>query len=386
MAIFGCCSRFIECSDNRACVHADDPYYLRCYYRKHLEAGRIFYGINCNTGKRANTIHETVSDVTLPVPESKGREPDTQENFDKSLFLHCLGRVFAIYARQKNLWSTAATPEQISSLEKAFDETGIPYKPEIDNLNECVIDRPTEEDPAPANSRVVFEVGGQEYHVLNYNSWLIKQAIAERIAKAFENHYINARVEIRGQRDTSNIYTYRTKPEQRPLATAETQKKILQGKDTKETKIHQEEKAALAAALVQTSIFEICTEQFLNESPDVCPEAPKTKSIESIEQKTLIDATPEALNTDLLDPSRQLIIADDKYCGAYTGEFIKLRRMQMDYRFVHIKIVDMLRPPRQDAVYNTSAIVHRDPYPIGSEQVFDIADVRLAFKLEASNV
>lgn len=45
---FGCCSSFVACSDARACLYPHDRFYNGCYYRKNLEAGRIFYGKNRN--------------------------------------------------------------------------------------------------------------------------------------------------------------------------------------------------------------------------------------------------------------------------------------------------------------------------------------------------
>lgn len=45
---FGCCSRFVECSDAKKCVHENKIYSMGCKYRKNLEAGRIFYGKNRN--------------------------------------------------------------------------------------------------------------------------------------------------------------------------------------------------------------------------------------------------------------------------------------------------------------------------------------------------
>ena len=45
---FGCCNDFIRCSDALECLHKDNPEYAGCYYRKNLEAGRIFYGVNKN--------------------------------------------------------------------------------------------------------------------------------------------------------------------------------------------------------------------------------------------------------------------------------------------------------------------------------------------------
>lgn len=40
---FGCCHRYKECSRAEKCLHPDLFYAKGCYYRKNLEAGRIFY-------------------------------------------------------------------------------------------------------------------------------------------------------------------------------------------------------------------------------------------------------------------------------------------------------------------------------------------------------
>lgn len=43
-----CCSRYLECSDAKTCVHPDKSFALGCGYRKILNTGRIFYGKNRN--------------------------------------------------------------------------------------------------------------------------------------------------------------------------------------------------------------------------------------------------------------------------------------------------------------------------------------------------
>ena len=48
---FGCCSRFIECSDAKKCVHTNKLYSKACIYRDSLDEGRIFYGKNKNIGR-----------------------------------------------------------------------------------------------------------------------------------------------------------------------------------------------------------------------------------------------------------------------------------------------------------------------------------------------
>ena len=46
--IFGCCSKYEQCSDARKCVHDYKLYAKGCQYRKNLENGLIFYGENKN--------------------------------------------------------------------------------------------------------------------------------------------------------------------------------------------------------------------------------------------------------------------------------------------------------------------------------------------------
>jgi hypothetical protein len=45
---FGCCHRFIECSDKRRCIHNDKLFARGCMYRENLNKGLIFYGKNKN--------------------------------------------------------------------------------------------------------------------------------------------------------------------------------------------------------------------------------------------------------------------------------------------------------------------------------------------------
>ena len=46
--IFGCCSRYVQCSDNKGCVHPDKRVARGCMYKSNLDKGRIFYGTNRN--------------------------------------------------------------------------------------------------------------------------------------------------------------------------------------------------------------------------------------------------------------------------------------------------------------------------------------------------
>ncbi len=43
---FGCCARYVECSDAKECTNPDKMMSFACAYKRNLEAGRIFYGKN----------------------------------------------------------------------------------------------------------------------------------------------------------------------------------------------------------------------------------------------------------------------------------------------------------------------------------------------------
>lgn len=45
---FGCCSHYIECSNNKKCIKENVRLRLSCQYKKNLDNGRIFYGENKN--------------------------------------------------------------------------------------------------------------------------------------------------------------------------------------------------------------------------------------------------------------------------------------------------------------------------------------------------
>ena len=45
--MFGCCSSYMECSNQKRCIK-DNDFSRNCYYRKNIEMGKIFYGKNRN--------------------------------------------------------------------------------------------------------------------------------------------------------------------------------------------------------------------------------------------------------------------------------------------------------------------------------------------------
>jgi len=45
---FGCCSRYVDCSDAKKCIHPEFVFSLSCHYRINLLDNKIFYGANRN--------------------------------------------------------------------------------------------------------------------------------------------------------------------------------------------------------------------------------------------------------------------------------------------------------------------------------------------------
>jgi hypothetical protein len=344
MESFGCCSSYLECSKAKKCIHDGDPLYTGCVYRANMAAGRIFYGAG----------------ETTKTPEAK------ESRTDSSIFLYCFNRLFAIYSRRKDLYSMDLTPEQFEKIELAFTEAHIPYRLEIEDISECIIDHPTESDPAPANSRVVFMVEGEDFHLLNYNSWLIKQAIAEKIAKALDNKYITASVELRGKyAKVSKVepVTYETKPVNRPVEPEKIQKEI------KAPEIQPEKKAEENPAYIQASIFNIVQDQLINEIPEVRIE--KQKIIK-------LPVQPIAKADTALIPKERLVIAEDEYWGTYRGEIVGFYYKALSKEImIKVRIIETIKYPRQDAIFNKDAVFNREPYPVNSVQNFEYCNIRI---------
>ena len=60
---FACCHRFVQCSDNRACLMPYDRTYNGCHYRRNLEKGLIFYGKNRNADEKGLFTEQGQTDL-----------------------------------------------------------------------------------------------------------------------------------------------------------------------------------------------------------------------------------------------------------------------------------------------------------------------------------
>lgn len=133
------------------------------------------------------------------------------------LFLHCYERLFAVKARVESGrirtgLSYDLSAEKFERLCNLFGNLEIPYKTEFIE-SKCYIDKPeriktvdliTGEmleiyDPSPANSRVVIEIGSDQFNISNFNTYLIKARYSEKIVKAFDAKGLVSRVELMGQ-------------------------------------------------------------------------------------------------------------------------------------------------------------------------------------------
>lgn len=164
--IIGCCDSYVACSDARKCLYPEEWFAKKCRYRRNLESGRIFYGRNAEKPGHIEAIKE------------------------KLLYLYCYERLFSIRSNQGKFgFSYKLSSEQIDKLTKFFDDKNIPYETNtLDYL--CKI-----ENNPPACSRIVIEIDGEKFSILNYNTYLIQTSYAEGISKSFEDRGIKSIVE-----------------------------------------------------------------------------------------------------------------------------------------------------------------------------------------------
>jgi hypothetical protein len=139
---FGCCSKYVECSDALGCLHREDPEYSGCQYRVNLEAGRIFYGKNAGMKK-----------------------PD--------LFIAVKG---------SNWWSHSATKEQEQAAVSVIRKAGVIKVPE--GSGNCT-------------SRVIVEIDGTSFVIYNKEIRLIQKDAAQIMAREISK-VAPAKVEVMG--------------------------------------------------------------------------------------------------------------------------------------------------------------------------------------------
>jgi hypothetical protein len=193
---FDCCSSFNKCSDAMACIHQDNPRYDNCTYRKKLEMGICFHGKNRNLKplQTSEPAHEQSPKPITKIEKNK-------EEHKPKIYLACYKQLFAVLARS-DIWSYQLNEETANCLSNQFDIKSIPYRTSLDVFEELPGD---EIDlSGPCNSRVVFKVMDKEFHILNYNSYLIQSYYAEKINKSLIAKGFESRVELIGSYNKSN--------------------------------------------------------------------------------------------------------------------------------------------------------------------------------------
>ncbi len=258
---FGCCSKRIECSDAGACFYKNDPEMSECGYRRNLEAGRIFYGKNA--GKKVTKAVDNVTISTKKVTEYK-------------IYLTCYDRPFAVLYRHdiyKGAVSYQLKEDNFNKIKNLFDGLEIPYITDItqvrfkstckeckhyyyeDEIDYCSVQNNKidtletctkyKEKEMICDSRTVIEVGEDVYHILNFDSLLIPDSVAEGIKKAFEAKGVPARVEKYGRCSKIEIPPYKVGMKEA---------KVTDPLREKEQKV---EKAEVNKPFEQFSIFEL---------------------------------------------------------------------------------------------------------------------------------
>jgi hypothetical protein len=335
----------MECSENKKCIHEYDQDYSGCLYSMNLKNGRVFYG--------SKAFYQTTPDKTAP---------EVAASTNRIIYLYCFNRVFKISSRTKSGWSMKLTTDQAKEVAEAFTSAGVPFKVQIDSEDECTIDCPTPADPSPANSRVVFEVSGTEYHIHNFNGWMIKRKNADLIAKALKKHGINARYEQTGYYagiEKVEVESPAACPVDRrdePASAAD----IYESQEINppatsmwpgdEAKVQTDDKSGIQMSLLDTG----------GQPPEMAIEPEETPKIKGL-----------------------YIIAKDEYWGTYRGQLAEIYNKALSTELMaKVLIIDTIKQPRQDAILDALGRFDRVAYPPGSIHNFDTRNISLCWTFE----
>ena len=191
---FGCSSHE-ECSETLECVHIGEELYSGCSLRKLLD-------------KKKADVEQGQDRELIPVPEKQDKRPS-------EVYIEASKRLFKVVRKYKN-YSYNLSTEEASTISGVFNDNGIPYKNQVSE-EECKAYTQAPKDDAPCNSRVVVEINGEEYHILNYDCRLIKEWYAEKLNLAFNSKGFSSRVEIVSAHVTPDVYKYRPSVKKEPV-------------------------------------------------------------------------------------------------------------------------------------------------------------------------
>lgn len=115
------------------------------------------------------------------------------------LYIKIFNRLFKVLKRTssgRNILSYGLKSDELKKLKTIFTQLKITFETEAENQEMCVIDSG---NPA-CNSRVRFEIGDSEYHIVNFNSRLIPEEYAINISHSLKSIGIGASSEFLGSR------------------------------------------------------------------------------------------------------------------------------------------------------------------------------------------
>lgn len=127
----------------------------------------------------------------------------TEADDSPHIYIACYKRLFSVKERL-NTWSYNLDSSTAQKLLEQFEQNNIPYRTKIDIFDE--LPGSEVELTEPCNSRIVFKMLGKEFHVLNFNSHLLENWIAEKISKSLISKSIESRIELFGNKNFQGYY------------------------------------------------------------------------------------------------------------------------------------------------------------------------------------
>lgn len=192
MSDLSCCGSYMECSKADKCIKLDsnlyESFYKFCNYKNVLESGKNFYV--------KNEVMDQVQEIKILSSTGQVNPKIEPAAAATEIYLYCFNRFFKVSKRVESYKSILSYPLKDKDIEKVksvFDKNKIPYDTvQISSL--CMVDNGDQK----VEYRVVFEIGEEKYHVLNFNSLCITEGHAVNIAHAFKTKGIEARHERLG--------------------------------------------------------------------------------------------------------------------------------------------------------------------------------------------
>lgn len=199
MAMLGCCSSFIKCSNAGKCIYEGDPNFHgyfdfnECLYKENIDKGRNFYTEYNENNRRRAEEYKIKIENSKEIKEKANEENKVTNKPSSRTYIEIPNRLFSIGKRNNyNGYTYGLTDEEREELISVIKEYGVCCT-NIESQGQFIEE--VYGNNQRCNCKVVISLNDQKYNITNYDHKGLRKDTAVKIASYLIKNNIESEIE-----------------------------------------------------------------------------------------------------------------------------------------------------------------------------------------------